>query len=108
MNKQQIYKVIFLNQGKVYELFADSVGNCDLYGFIEVAGLAFDEHRDATDSVVIDPTEERMREEFAGANALYLPLHSVLRIDQVNKRGQCKIREREPGEKVTQLPISRR
>jgi hypothetical protein len=49
-----------------------------------------------------------MREEFAGANALYLPLHSVLRIDQVNKRGQCKIREREPGEKVTQLPISRR
>jgi len=102
------YKVIFLNQGKVYEIFADSVGNCDLYGFIEVSGLAFSQNQEAASSLVIDPTEERLRDEFAGANALYLPMHSVLRIDRVEKRGQCKIRDREPGEKVTPLPVTRR
>jgi len=108
MKQQTVYKVIFLNQGKVYEIFADSVGNCDLYGFIEVTGLAFSQNQEAGSSLVIDPTEERLRDEFAGADALYLPVHSVLRIDRVEKRGQCKIREREPGEKVTPLPLSRR
>jgi hypothetical protein len=108
MKPQTVYKVIFLNQGKVYEIFADSVGNCDLYGFIEVTGLAFSQNQEAGSSLVIDPTEERLRDEFAGADALYLPVHSVLRIDRVEKRGQCKIRDREPGEKVTPLPVSRR
>lgn len=108
MKAQTLYKIIFLNQGKVYEIFADSVGNCDLYGFIEVTGLAFSQHDEAGSSVVIDPTEERLRDEFAGANALYLPMHSVLRIDRVEKRGQSKIRDREPGEKVTPLPLTRR
>ncbi|MBU1188532.1 MAG: DUF1820 family protein [Gammaproteobacteria bacterium] len=63
---------------------------------------------EASSSVVIDPTEERLRDEFAGANAMYLPMHSVLRIDRVEKRGQSKIRDREPGEKVTPLPLTRR
>jgi hypothetical protein len=105
---EHIYRVSFLNQGKVYELYADSVGNCDLMGFVEVAGLAFNARRDGDPAVVIDPVEERMREEFAGAEALYLPLHSVLRIDRVSKPGACRIREREPGEKVTPLPVGRR
>jgi len=39
---------------------------------------------------------------------MYLPMHSVLRIDRVEKRGQSKIRDREPGEKVTPLPLTRR
>ncbi len=108
MKQQTVYKVIFLNQGKVYEIFADSVGNCDLYGFVEVSGLSFSEPGEASAALVIDPTVERLRDEFAGANALYLPMHSVLRIDRVEKRGQCKIRDREPGEKVTSLPVSRR
>ena len=108
MKQATHYKVIFLNQGKVYEIFADSVGNCDLYGFVEVSGLAFSHQHETASSVVIDPTEERLRDEFAGTDALYLPMHSVLRIDRVEKRGQSKIRDREPGEKVTPLPVSRR
>ena len=96
-----MYKVIFFNQGKVYELFAERVDSSHLYGFVEAAGLIFD-----TDSkVVVDPTEERLRAEFADTEKLLLPLQSVIRIEQVKKRGKCVIRDRGTGEKGTQLPL---
>ncbi|MFC1606242.1 DUF1820 family protein, partial [Pseudomonadota bacterium] len=51
-------------------------------------------------------TEERMRQEFADARVLHLPIQSVLRVEEVEKRGQCLIRDRESGEKVTPFPLS--
>jgi hypothetical protein len=97
-----MYKISFLNQGKVYELFARKVCGSELsYGFIEVAELVFD----ADESVVIDPTEDRMREEFADVEVLHIPMHSVIRIEQVKKRGACVIRDSKTGEKVTPLPV---
>lgn len=97
-----MYKISFLNQGKVYELFARQVAGSDLsYGFIEVSELVFDNDS----SVVIDPTEERMREEFADVEVLHIPMHSVIRIEQVKKRGTCVIRDSQTGEKVTPLPV---
>jgi hypothetical protein len=97
-----MYKISFLNQGKVYELFARRVSGSELsYGFVEVAELVFDEDG----SVVIDPTEERMREEFSDVEVLHLPMHSVIRIEQVKKRGTCVIRDSKTGEKVTPLPV---
>ncbi len=97
-----MYKISFLNQGKVYELFARQVSGSELsYGFIEVSELVFE----GEDSVVIDPTEERMREEFADVEVLHIPMHSVIRVEQVRKRGTCVIRDSETGEKVTQLPV---
>ena len=102
MAEKRLYKIIFLNQGKVYELFAGGVVSSGLWGFIEVSGLVFD----SGEGLVVDPTEERMRQEFAGARVLHLPLHSVLRVEEVEKRGQCLIRDRESGEKVTPFPVS--
>ncbi len=97
-----MYKISFLNQGKVYELFAAQVSSSDLsYGFIEVSELVFD----GDDSVVIDPTDERMREEFADVEVLHIPMHSVIRVEQVKKRGTCVIRDSKTGEKVTHLPV---
>ncbi len=97
-----MYKISFLNQGKVYELFARKACGSELsYGFIEVSELVFD----GDDSVVIDPTEERMREEFADVEVLHIPMHSVIRIEQVRKRGTCVIRDSKTGEKVTPLPV---
>jgi hypothetical protein len=97
-----MYKVSFLNHGKVYELFCRKVTGSDLaYGFLEVSELVFD----ADDSVVIDPTEERLRDEFEDVEVLYLPLHSVLRVEKVRKRGTSVIRDRKSGEKVTPLPL---
>ncbi|MCC5864894.1 MAG: DUF1820 family protein [Wenzhouxiangella sp.] len=97
-----MYKVSFLNQGKVYELYCNKVSGSELsYGFIEIAELIFD----AEDSVVIDPTEERMREEFADVEVLHVPMHSVIRVEQVKRRGACVIRDSKSGEKVTPLPL---
>ena len=102
MAAKRIYKVIFLNQGKVYELFAHKAVSSGLYGFIEVEDLIFSN----TKGLVVDPTEERMRDEFEGTKVLHLPMHSVVRIEEVEKRGTCLIRDRESGEKITPFPLS--
>lgn len=95
----RIFRISFLNQGQVYLLHAESVRQGDLYGFIEIAGLLFDEHT----TVVIDPAEERLKSEFAGVERLQIPMHAVIRIDEVSRRGQNKIMELEGG-KVTPFP----
>lgn len=101
MAKEKLYRVAFLNHGKVYELFCGGVCTSGLLGFVEVSGLMFAEK----DSIVVDPTEEKMRDEFEGVEVLHLPMHSVLRVEEVRKKGQAIIRDRESGEKVTPFPI---
>jgi len=78
---------MFVNQGKVYELYARKVSHGGLFGFVEVEELVFGERS----SVVLDPGEERIKNEFAGVKRTYLPLQSVLRIDEVRKQGTAKI-----------------
>ena len=102
MAAKPLYKVIFHNHGKVYELFCESVGSSGLWGFIEVSDLVFE----TGEGLVVDPTEEKMRQEFAGAKVLHLPIQSILRVEEVEKRGKCLIRDRESGEKVTPFPLS--
>ncbi len=102
MADKPLYKIIFLNQGKVYELYSEGVTSSGLWGFIEVSDLVFE----TGEGLVVDPTEEKMRLEFAGAKVLHLPIQSVLRVEEVEKRGKCLIRDRESGEKVTPFPIS--
>lgn len=102
MADKPLYKIIFLNQGKVYELFSEGVTSSGLWGFIEVSDLVFE----TGEGLVVDPTEEKMRQEFAGAKVLHLPIQSVLRVEEVEKRGQCLIRDRASGENVTPFPIS--
>jgi hypothetical protein len=101
MPKKSLYKVIFLNHGKVYELYARGVVSSGLWGFIEVSDLVFETGK----GVVVDPTEERMRDEFSDAKVLHLPLQSVMRVEEVEKRGQCLIREQQSGENITPFPL---
>jgi len=102
MAEKPLYKIIFLNHGKVYELYSEGVTSSGLWGFVEVSKLVFEKG----DGLVVDPTEEKMRQEFEGAKVLHLPIQSVLRVEEVEKRGQCMIRDRKSGEKVTPFPIS--
>ncbi len=95
---RHIYKVIFLSQGKLYELYARRVGHGELYGFVEVEELIFGDKN----SVVVDPSEERLRTEFAGVRASHIPIHAVVRIDEVEKEGVGKISD--AGDKVTAFP----
>jgi hypothetical protein len=84
---KRLYKVIFVNQGKVYEMYARHVSQGNLFGFIEVEEIVFGEKS----AVVIDPTEERLRSEFDGVKVCYVPLHAVIRIDEVERQGSAKI-----------------
>ena len=100
MATSHIFKVLFVNQGKVYEIYARSVSHGGLFGFIEVEELVFGERS----SVVVDPGEEKIKAEFEGVKRTYLPLHAVLRIDEVRKQGVSKISTFEGGN-VTQFPV---
>ena len=97
-----MFKVIFHNHNKVYELFCRKVIGSEMaYGFVEISDLVFE----TDESLVIDPTEERLREEFADVKRIHLPMHSVIRVEEVARRGNCAIRDSKSGEKVTQLPL---
>jgi hypothetical protein len=87
MPATHIFKVVFLNQGKVYEIYARKVGHGGLFGFVEVEELIFGERS----AVVVDPAEEKIKSEFEGVKRTYLPLHSVIRIDEVRKGGVSKV-----------------
>jgi hypothetical protein len=101
MATSHIFKIMFVNQGKVYEVYARKVSQGGLFGFIEIEELVFGERS----SVVLDPGEERIKSEFAGVKRTYLPLHSILRIDEVRKQGTAKIVALEGGN-VTPFPSS--
>ena len=101
--RKKIYKVLFINQGKVFELYAHNVYQGNMYGFVEVEELVFGDNT----SLVVDPSQERLRSEFAGVRRTFLPLHSVIRIDEVEKEGVSTIRPgSESGDNVTPFPQS--
>lgn len=97
---KSIYRVLFLNQGKLYELYARSIYQSELYGFIEVEELLFGERS----SVLVNPAEERLQNEFAGVQRTFVPMHYVVRIDEVEHEGVSKIRPVEGGDNVTPFP----
>ena len=43
MAASHIFKVMFVNQGKVYEIYARKVSHGSLFGFVEVEELVFGE-----------------------------------------------------------------
>ena len=95
-----IYKVIFLNQNQVYEIYAKHVYQSDMYGFIEVEDFVFGERS----NMIVDPSEEKLKTEFASVSRTYVPMHSLIRIDEVEKEGAPKITEFK-GENVTTLNV---
>ena len=101
----KLFKVTFLNHGRIYELYARHVASGNLWGFTEVSELVFD----VNDGVVIDPTEERLRDEFGDTRVLHLPMQSIVRLEEVEKKGQSAIRDAATGESVvTLLPLPAR
>lgn len=87
MAAREIYKVIFMNQGQVYEIYARSISQGGLFGFIEIEEMVFGERT----TVVVDPSEEKLKAEFENVKRSYIPMHAVIRIDEVDKQGVSKI-----------------
>jgi hypothetical protein len=101
MAASHIFKVMFVLQGKVWEVYAKKVSHSGaMFGFVEVEDFIFGERS----TVVLDPGEERIKSEFQGVKRTFLPMHSVLRIDEVRKQGVGKISAFEGGN-VAQFPM---
>ncbi len=98
MSDEHLYRIRFVNQDKVYEIYARSVYQGDLYGFVVIEELVFDTQK----TVVVDPGEEKLKAEFDGVQQTIIPMHSILRIDAVEKRGTAKIADIEGN--VAQFP----
>ena len=102
MTTKTTYRISFHNQGKIYEIYALDVHQSGLFGFIEVENIVFGEKT----AVVVDPSEENLKTEFEGVQRTYLPMHSVIRIDEVEKSGQGKITDStDAGSTVTPFPV---
>lgn len=99
MSDKLLYKVVFMSQGQVYEIYARNVSHGSLFGFIEVEKLVFGERT----TVVVDPSEEKIKTEFENVRRTYLPMHSILRIDEVDKQGTSKVSKMEGN--VAQFPV---
>lgn len=95
-----IYKVIFLNQNQVFELYARQIFQSDLYGFIEIEELLFGEKS----KIVVDPGEEKLKAEFADVKRSYIPMHAIIRIDEVERQGVPKVSDNPSGSNVTAFP----
>ena len=98
---RRVYKVTFLNQGQVYEIYAKKVAQGGLLGFVEVEGIVFGQKT----TVVVDPSEERLKLEFEGVRRSYIPMHAVVRIDEVDKHGPSRITEVGKASNVAAFPI---
>ncbi|MBO9664462.1 DUF1820 family protein [Dokdonella sp.] len=99
----RLYKVTFLSQGKSIELYARHVASSALWGFTEIGDLVFDP---PGEGLVVDPTEERLREEFKDTRILHLPIQTILRVEEVVKRGTLAIRDATSGDKIMPFPIA--
>jgi hypothetical protein len=85
--KKTVYRIFFTSQGKAYELYARKISQGEMYGFVEVEEILFGEKS----TIVVDPNEEALKNEFASVKRLLIPYHSVGRIDEVEREGQAKV-----------------
>jgi len=102
MSAKPVFKVVFFNRNQIYEVYARAIYQSEMYGFIEVEEFVFGERT----QLVVDPAEEKLKSEFAGVKRSYIPMHSVVRIDEVEKEGAGKVTDMKAGDKVAQFPFS--
>ena len=97
---KSIFRVLFHNQGQIYEVYAHNIYQSELYGFVEIEDYAFGNRS----QMLIDPAEDRLRTEFDGVQRSFIPMHSIVRIDEVEKEGTAKITDSK-GQNVTPFPM---
>jgi hypothetical protein len=103
MRKGKLFKVTFLSQGRSIELHARHVASSALWGFTEIGELVFDP---PGDGLVVDPVEERLREEFKDTTMLHVPIQAIVRIEEVARRGPLTIRDAAGGDTIMPFPLA--
>lgn len=100
MNNEPIFRVIFSQDDKIYELYAREIDEEAMMSFVCIGDLQFGE----TSNVLVDPAEEKLRAEFQGVQRIYIPLHMILRIDEMAQRGVSKVKEQGKKDNIRRLP----
>ena len=102
--QQHLYRVLFSQNDQCYEVYARYLTEESLMGFIEIEDLVF---HDTKSGLLVDPTEEKLRTEFKGVRRCYIPLHAILRIDEVAKEGviQMNASDKLKKDNVSHLPF---
>ncbi|MDA8541505.1 DUF1820 family protein [Gammaproteobacteria bacterium] len=88
MKDKKVYKIIFMQLGEVYEVFTNKIYQSDMYGFVEVEDYIFNKDK----QLVLDPTSEKLKKEFAKVERSYIPINAIVRIDEVKESGEAKIK----------------
>lgn len=101
MSTKRLYRISYTNQDMVYEMYAEDISDEALFGFLKIIQPIFGSHT----QVVVDPAEEKLKAEFEGVGAFYIPIHSVIRIDEVDQKGQTKIRPVGDNTNVKNFPL---
>lgn len=55
--------------------------------------------------MIVDPAEEKLKSEFSSIKRSFIPMQSIVRIDEVEKEGTCKISEAPQGGNVSSFPF---
>jgi hypothetical protein len=101
MPAKNIYRITFVNRDKLYEIYARHAGASGIPGFVQVSELLFGEKS----AVVVDPSEESLRSEFKSVRQTHIPIHAIVRIDEVEKQGIARIREAGHADNVRPFPL---
>lgn len=102
MKSTNIFRISFYNQGDIYELYARRVQQSSMYAFVEIEDIIFGERS----SLVVDPSEEKLKTEFAGVTRTHIPLQAIIRIDEVEREGSNKIiASGDNKSKITPFPL---
>ncbi len=101
MLKESLFRITFANQESIYEIYARKVSESEIFGFLEVEEFVFGENS----TLVVDPSEERLKVEFNSVKRTFIPMHSVFRIDEVSKQGLAKVRENSAPNKISIFPV---
>ena len=89
MKSKSVYKIIFMQLGEGYEVFAKQIFQSDMYGCIEVENYIFNKDK----QLVVDPSSEKLKNEFSDVQRSYIPMNAIIRIDEVKETGEAKIKE---------------
>ena len=105
MTNKTLYRITFSYLEAVYEIYARKIHESDMFGFLVVEDFVFGENA----SLVVDPSEERLKIEFSEVKRTFIPMQAIFRIDEVNKRGVAKVRDKSTeSNKISMFPVSRK
>lgn len=99
-SNELLYRIVFLQDEEVCELYSRTLSEESLMGFIEIGDIVFPEPT----RLIIDLSEERFREEFKNVKRCYIPMHNILRIDEVQKPGLSTSKEVSSGTNIAHFP----